>query len=337
MAAAPAPAATAAPLRVGVLGCSSFALRAMVPALLQTPGLQLAAIASRDLAKAESAAQALGGRAEGRYEALVEAADVDLLYVPLPTGLHEQWVMAALQAGKHLLVEKSLAVDLASAQRMLDLAHRHDLLVAENFLFRRHSQLAWVRRTIAEGTIGRPVLFRACFSIPALADDNFRYAAALGGGALLDVGAYMVKSVSELVGPQAELQASVIETDARRGVDVRGSATWIGPGGLVAQAAWAFDTHYQCTWEFLGTKGRLVCERALTPPPGFEPPVRLEIGTDRRELRLAADNHYVSQWLAIAASARDSGLRAAARAECLEQARGLQAVADAARRVFVNS
>lgn len=330
MTAATATSFAGSPLRVGVLGCSAFALRAMVPALALTPGVTLSAIASRDPAKAEAAAKAHGGRAVSGYRAMVEDPDLDVLYVPLPTGLHEPWVMAALEAGKHLLVEKSLAADLRSARRMLDLAERRDLLVAENFLFRRHPQRTWVHERIAEGAIGRLVLFRACFTIPPLAGDNFRYDAALGGGALLDVGAYMVKSVAEFLGPAAVLRDASIETDAGRGVDVRGAASWRTPEGVVAQAAWGFDTHYQCTWEFLGTAGRLVCERALTPPPGFEPPVRLEAGNDRRELRLPAANHYVAQWEAVATAVRDAGQRAALRAECLAQAEGLQAIADMA-------
>jgi hypothetical protein len=140
----------------------------------------------------------------------------------------------------------------------------------------------------------------------------------------------MVKSVAEFLGPAAVLQSASVDADPRRGVDVRGAASWRTPDGVVAQAAWGFDTHYQCTWEFLGTTGRLVCERALTPPPGFEPPVRLESGPERRELRLPAANHYVAQWEAVAAAVGDAGQRAALRAECLAQAEGLQAIADAA-------
>lgn len=295
---------TPSPLRLGVMSCSSFALRAMVPAIAVSPSVKLIAIASRDRAKATEAATKLGARAFDSYQALLDDPEIDAIYMPLPTGLHEEWVHKALDAGKHILVEKSLAMDFASASEMIAKAREKHLLLLENFLFPRHLQFTWVKKQIAAKTIGDLKFFRAAFTIPPLAADNFRYSAPLGGGALLDVGAYMVKSSLLFLGDNLDLLSSTIEIDSAREVDIRGTTTFRNPDGVIAQTLWAFDTAYQCTWEFIGTAGRILCERALTPPPGFCPPVRIERGNDKESIDLPADNHYRNQWEFFAEATR---------------------------------
>lgn len=313
-------------LRIGVMGCSSFALRAMVPAIAACPGVELAAMASRDPAKAREVSAKFSCRNWGSYAELVEDPEVDLIYMPLPTGLHEEWVHRALDAGKHLLVEKSLSDSLDSAGRMVDHARRAGKLIQENFLFLRHSQRAWVGEQLAAGAVGELKFFRAAFTIPALDAGNFRYQAALGGGALLDVGAYMVKSTLAFLGKDLELLASTSEFSPARGVDVRGTAVFRNPAGVIAQVFWGFDTHYQCTWDFHGTAGRIICDRALTPPPGVEPPVRVERGQEKQDLKLPADNHYVNQWSHVAAAVHDPDALSASQDEILLQARWVEAV-----------
>ena len=299
-----APFGGVSPIRVGLMGCSSFAIRAMVPAIAECEGLELYAIASRDPQKSRETADKLGCKVSCSYEELISDPGVDVIYMPLPTGIHEQWIHKALDAGKHLLVEKSLASDFESARRMVGHARTAGLLILENLLFPRHRQISWVREKIAEGAIGEFKFFHAAFTIPPLDDSNFRYNGPLGGGALLDVGAYMVKSALAFLGPHIELLSATLENSPRRDIDIRGAATFRNPDGLIAQTIWGFDTHYQCTWDFLGTEGRILCDRALTPPPGFEAPVRLERGSKKEDLKLPADNHYVNQWNFFATSIR---------------------------------
>lgn len=308
------------------MGCSSFALRAMIPAIKELDELELSAIGSRDPEKAKSTAENCGCQVFCSYGELVCDPAIDAIYMPLPTGLHEEWVHKALDAGKHLLVEKSLAVNLDSAQRILDHARSSGLLILENFLFPRHRQIAWVRQKIAEGIIGELKFFRGAFTIPPLARDNFRYNAALGGGALLDVGAYMLKSTQAFLGTELEMLGSTVEHDTIRQIDIRGSSVFRNSAGIISQTVWGFDTAYQCTWEFLGTEGRILCERALTPPPGFEAPVRLEHGSEKQDLKLRSDNHYVNQWKFFISCLRNPLAIPVQLDECLAQARLLETV-----------
>lgn len=279
-------------VRIGVLGCSAFARRAMIPAIRETEGMELRAVASRSADKARACAGQFGCEAAQGYDELLERDDVDAVYVPLPPGLHAAWISRCLDAGKHVLAEKPFVTDEAAAVELLAKARRRGRLVMENILFPYHSQYAWVQEQIGADELGPVRLFRSTFTIPALEGDNFRYQPALGGGAMLDLGPYMVRFVRCFLGERARLLSATVRHDPSRGTDVFGAACFVNPAGQAAQVSFGFDTHYQCVWEFLGERGKLTVDRAYTPPPGFAPPVRIERPNRREELLLPADNHY---------------------------------------------
>lgn len=295
------------PLRIGVMGCADIAWRAMIPAMIECEETSLIAVASRTQEKAHKFAAHFKCDAVTGYDQLLRRNDIDAIYMPLPTGLHEVWVTKTLEAGKHLLVEKSFAEDLASAKKMLDLAEKKKLLVLENFLFPHHSQHAWILDKISSGELGEIHLFRATFGFPPLQADNFRYDRRLGGGALLDAGAYVVKAAQIFMGTDLRLRGASLKYDAERGVDIHGNVLLENSRGQAAQLSFGFDYYYQCQYEFLGSKGKLVAERAFTPPPGFTPSLRIEHQGRKHELSLPADNHYVNMLRFFARTVRDGG------------------------------
>lgn len=283
-------------LRVGVMGCSSFAQRAMIPALRDCETTKLVCIASRTAEKAKEAAAPFGCDVVAGYDALLRRADIDAIYMPLPTGLHEEWCTKALEAGKHLLVEKSFAMDLASAERMLAVAKKNNCLIFENFQFQTHSQWQVIKRHMTSGELGDVHLVRSTFGFPPLPKDNFRWNKELGGGALLDAGAYMCKVSQLLLGTGCEALGSSLQFDKETGVELYGEAMFRNAAGQVAQVAFGFDYFYQCRVELLGTKGKLSTNRVFTAPPGFEPVVTVEKQSGTEEIKLPADNHYVNMW-----------------------------------------
>lgn len=282
-------------IRFGILGCSEFAKRAMAPAMKQCPGVDLVAIASRDGARAQNFALRFGCDAIVGYDGLLAREDIDAVYIPLPTGLHAQWMAKSIMHGKHVLVEKSFVHHAAEGHEILQMAQTMNLLVMENFLFPHHAQFAWISDRICQDDIGQFHLFRSNFSIPGLNADNIRYNAALGGGALLDLGAYVIKATRLFLGDDLKLIAATQTCLDGYAVDMGGSATFINQDKQVSQVAYRFDSHYQNTWEFYGTKARIVVERAYTPPPGFNPVVRIERQHRREEIILPADNHYINK------------------------------------------
>ncbi|MCD4716487.1 MAG: Gfo/Idh/MocA family oxidoreductase [Desulfobacterales bacterium] len=281
-------------LRIGVMGCADIAWRAMLPAMMECEDVCPVAIASRTEEKARKFAERFKCDAFVGYEKLLGCDSIDAIYMPLPTGLHEEWVIKTLEAGKHILVEKSFAENIRSARAMVDLAREKKMLVLENFLFPHHLQHAWVNDLIARGELGDIHLLRCTFGFPPLPGNNFRYDRHLGGGALLDAGAYVVKASQLFLGSDLRVLGAKLKYDDDLGVDIYGDAMLTNKMEQVAQVSFGFNYYYQCNYEFLGTKGKLVVERAFTAAPGFRPTIRLEHQDLKQEFTLAADNHYVN-------------------------------------------
>lgn len=313
------------PLSVGVMGCSSFAQRAMLPAALLCPEIKLACIASRSLEKAQETAGKFACEAIQGYASLLKREDLQLIYIPLPTGLHAEWCEKALLAGKHILVEKSFVEDLATAQKLVAIAKDKNLLILENFQFQTHLQWQFIKEHFHSGKLGHVQLLRACFGFPPLPKDNFRWNAALGGGALLDTGAYMCKASQLLLGSGLELLGASLLHDPETGVDKYGEAMFRNQAGQVAQVAFGFDYFYQCRVELLGSKGKLSSNRVFTAPPELQPIYWLETTQECREIRLPADNHFLNMWRHLA-SIISSGDYSEAYHSLLDQARMLEEI-----------
>ena len=276
------------------MGCADIAWRAMIPAFIDCDEVSLVAVASRTKIKAEKFGIHFGCEGLVGYESLLSREDIEAIYIPLPTGLHEEWVKKTIEAGKHILIEKSFAESFESARTLVELARKKNCLIIENFLFPHHSQHSWVIDKVSNGEIGDVHLFRSTFGFPPLPETNFRYNPVLGGGALLDAGAYVVKAAQIFLGNDLKLLGATLKYDEKTGVDIYGDAMLKNFKGQVAQISFGFDFYYQCNYELLGTKGKLVVERAFTAPPGFLPSVRLEHQGNMTSISLPADNHYLN-------------------------------------------
>ncbi len=313
-------------LGIGVMGCADVAWRVMLPAMVESAAVRAVTVASRDPNKAARFAERFSCAAVVGYEALLERADVEAVYIPLPTGLHEEWVTKSLMAGKHVLVEKSLAMDYQSAQSICRLAHEKGLLLMENFMFSHHAQHKQVEDFIRNGSLGEVRMLRSTFGFPPLPADNIRYSRQLGGGALLDAGAYVVKASTLFLGDGLRLLGAHLKIDRRFGVDVQGSAMLKNANGQVAQIAFGFDHYYQCRYELLGAGGKLTVDRAFTAPPHFRPTIRLEQQDHEQTYTVRADNQAANIISFFAATIKAKGDFAVHRREILEQARLLDLI-----------
>ena len=314
------------PLRVGILGCASIARRYVLPALKSMPEYEIAAIASRDSGKAKSFTAEFGGKAFGSYDGLVDAEKLDVVYIPLPTGLHAEWIAKILQSGKHVMAEKSLAATAGEARMLVDLSREKNLLLMEHFQFLQHRQTAFVQQQIAEGAIGDIRLVRSCFGFPPLDKGNFRYNADLGGGALLDAGAYTLRASQLYLGSRLQVKAALMGADAEDSVDTRGAALLVSEAGVAAEVAWGFDHFYQCSVEIWGQKGRILQDRAFTAPPGYSAGVTIETPSVTSRYHLPPDNHFVNLWRFFHNQVEKGGGFEAHRHELLTQARLLDEV-----------
>ncbi len=189
------------PIRWGIVGTANIARAQFLPGLREAGGGRAALVASRDRARAAAYATAHGvdhGIAD--YAALVESPHIDAVYVALPNALHAEWTVRALRAGKAVLCEKPLSVGAAQTKDVLDVAVTAAAPLWEAFVFPFHAQHKRLVRLLADGAIGAPAELYSAFHFLLSNPANIRMDAALGGGALADVGCYPIRLAFELFG-----------------------------------------------------------------------------------------------------------------------------------------
>jgi NDP-hexose-3-ketoreductase len=282
-------------IHIGVLGCASIATRSVIPAIMSlNEQYDLVGIASRNIIKAKSLSSEIGCDAFDDYEALLESSKVDTVYIPLPNSLHFKYVQLALENGKHVLVEKSLACTFHEAETLVKTAMENELVLLENFQFRFHSQLKKIVQFVENGVIGDLRLMRVSFGFPPFSSkENIRYSSKLGGGALLDAGAYALKIAPFFLGNEIHVVQASSEVSKYHGVDLWGSGVIKQKNGsLTCQFGFGFDNYYQCTLDLWGTLGKLRTERIFTAPAGYSPKLFIENQDSHREIMLPADNHF---------------------------------------------
>lgn len=252
-------------VRWGILGCGSIASSAIAPAIQWSANGELLAIASRTPERAAEKAKELGApRAYGRYEELLADPDVDAVYLGLPNGLHAHWAMHAAHAGKHVLCDKSLTLDVASARALRELFRSRDLVLVEGFMVRHHPQWTLVHSLITKDAIGPVRQVRAWFRATLDRPGDHRWSKTLGGGALFDVTCYAINVARFVIG---EEPSRVLATArwASSGVDEATDALLEFPGGAVASVHGSLRAPFEQGVVIVGERGRIVLEKPFVP------------------------------------------------------------------------
>jgi D-xylose 1-dehydrogenase (NADP+, D-xylono-1,5-lactone-forming) len=219
-------------LRFGILGAADIARKALIPAIEAAPNAELVAIASRDRKRGRAL---FGGWVAADYAELLEDPDVDAVYIPLPNGLHKEWTIRALAAGKHVLCEKPLANTAADAVEMAEAAHAAGRLLMEAVMYRFHPNIQAVVEKLREKP---PEEIWASFGFPLREPANIRFDPDLGGGALLDVGTYTISLARWIYGEPDWVEA----TGRVEEVDMTVSMTLGFASGARAHLFASFDT-----------------------------------------------------------------------------------------------
>jgi NDP-hexose-3-ketoreductase len=280
-------------INIGVLGCANIAQRYIIPSICKNNLFQLVGVASRSKKKADSVASLFNTKAYYSYESLLEL-DLDAIYIPLPNGLHYEWIKKALNKNIHVLVEKSLACNFAEVQELNLIAKNNGLVLMENFQFRFHKQLKFIQDEIDRGKLGEIKLLRSSFGFPPFSDkDNIRYQKAIGGGALLDAGAYTIKIAQIFLGSAIYIEGASLDKPFDKEVDISGSAyIKLKKSYVTAQIAFGFDHFYQNSLEIWGSKGKLTASRIFTAGPGIKATVRIEGSDGYDNLHELEDDHF---------------------------------------------
>lgn len=270
-------------VRWGILGCAAIAEKAFIPAIKKSRNAELLAIASRDINKARAWAGKFGiPEAYGSYEKLLEDPAVEAVYNPLPNHLHFPLTVAALEAGKHVLCEKPLALNSVEAGHMFYKAERRGRLMMEAFMYRFHPRLIKAKELVDSGLIGIPRLIRASFNfIFEREPENYRWYPEYGGGALYDVGCYTINAARLFFSAEPEEILARAHLDEKTGIDLTTSLLCIFPGSRHALLTCSFELPFESRLEVCGPNGRIILDRAFSAKH-FETEIQI-IRSDRTE------------------------------------------------------
>lgn len=337
-------------MRIAVLCPSEIAYRRFMPALRQVSGFEYAGVgmatpeehlvgldarvpSEADVRDSQNQRERTamfvkdyGGTAYESYDAVLSDESVDAVYIPLPPALHYPWAKRALEAGKHVLMEKPFTTSAATTKEVLELAESSGLAVHENYMFAFHSQVEWVRDAIAKRLVGDIRMIRVDFGFPFRGHNDFRYSKALGGGALLDCGGYTLKLAAMLLGPSARVVASRLNAGRDLEVDLYGSAMLENEEGLVAQVSFGMDNDYRCSIDLWGSEGTLTSGRILTAPAGFEPTMVIRRNGDEEVVTLPSDDSFRKSIEHFLECINNKGVREERRREIAHQAGLVEAV-----------
>ena len=267
--------------------------RLLIPAIRSSSRSTLVAVASRDLARAEAYANEWKiARAIGSYEELLDAADIDIVYIPLPNSLHAEWCIRAVEREKHVLCEKPLALTATDVDRVAAAASTRDRTVTEGFMYRHHAQTARVSELVENGAIGTLRVILGGFTYPRSRAADVRLEPALGGGCLWDVGCYPV-SFAQYVSGAPPVRVSGWKQIGPTGVDEAFAGTLTYENGIVCQFHAGFRAAYQTVLRLIGTGGVLEVERPFRP--GALETLRLQRGGSEERIVVEGSPGFVDE------------------------------------------
>ncbi|MFL5952074.1 MAG: Gfo/Idh/MocA family protein [Gaiellaceae bacterium] len=305
------------PVRWGLLSTARIN-EAILEGARQSERTEVVAVASRDQARADAYARERGiERAHGSYEALLEDADVDVVYNSLPNSLHVEWTIRALDAGKHVLCEKPMDRRVAAVERAFDTAESAGRLVMEAFMYRHHPQSIKAEELVRGGAIGELRQLRSRFSWTLEDAADVRLFPELDGGALMDLGCYCI-SMQRLLAGEPQLVFGRQRT-GETGVDLGFTGLLEFAGDVFGEFQCGFDLPEANELEAVGSEGTLVVR---DPVRCRDPHVEVD------GVRIEVDDvdRYFLQVENFSAAVRGEAEPLLGRADALGQVRAIEAL-----------
>lgn len=284
-------------LRWGILGAARVNER-LLPAIVEASNAQLVAIASR---RPGAAAQTLAQyapqqqdvRTYDHLESLLTDSEIDAVYLPMANHEHAEWALRAIEHGKHVLIEKPMALTLEDIEAIEAAAQRHNVTVMEGFMYRFHPQHARVKELLEQGLIGDIRSVRASYSFMMRPARMYRLTESVerGGGAMWDIGCYAIHSI-RMFFDQLPIAVTALSNYVESGADTTTSGVLDFGEGKFAHFDFSFERARRCEYEIIGTRGGIKCE-TVWQLPGDVPVISWWTEDGRRsEERLPAANHF---------------------------------------------
>lgn len=283
-------------IRWGIVSTAKIAREKVIPAMQRGTYSEVTAIASRNQAQAEAVAGRLHiNKVFGSYEAMLNDPDIDALYIPLPNDLHVEWAIKGLQAGKHILCEKPIALSSAEAKKLLNASKEYPRLkIMEAFMYRFHPQWVHAKKLVQEGQIGELITIQSFFSYYNIDPDNIRNKKQTGGGGMMDIGCYCV-SLSRFVFDKEPVKVfGAVEYDPVMGTDRIASAILDFGSGTASFTCSTQLIPYQRV-NIFGTEARIEIEIPFNALPDKEMNIWLHAKGGSEVIRFDAVDQYTIQ------------------------------------------
>ncbi len=267
--------------------------RALIKPLRASKRTRLLAVASRGISTAESYAREWDiPRAHGSYEALLADPEIDVIYNPLPNHLHAEWTIKALQAGKHVLCEKPLALTLEEADAIIAAVRKTGRIVAEAFMYRHHPQTLKVKELTDSGALGQVQLIKGAFTFTLTREADYRNFKEMGGGSIWDVGCYPISYARMIVGEEP-VEVSGWQVEGPGGSDDSFFGQMRFRNGVHAQFDSGFKSPFRSYMEIVGS------EAVLNIPTPFKPGTKSELylmrGGERETIKIKGRELYLGE------------------------------------------
>ena len=278
-------------VRYGLISTAAIGFRVHLPAANASPGSELVAVSSRNLATARAAASKHGiPLAFGSYQELIDSDEVDAVIITLPNGMHHEWTVKAAGAGKHVLCEKPLCATMAEAREMKAAAEANGVVLIEAFTPRWNRQMHTVRRLIADGEIGRVIRLEAATSYTQTDPDSVRLKRSLAGGSLMDAGCYGVYALRYAMGAEP-VRAMAIQRE-QSGIDMTINGLLAFENGAVGHVWSSLEGPRRVMLEVFGTGGVVTLDDAFSETG----PVKVVRGQEAPEvMEMTSPNRYQVQ------------------------------------------
>jgi predicted dehydrogenase len=262
-------------IRWGVLSTANIGRKKVIPAMQRCELAEVAGICSRSLENARAVAAELKiPKAYGSYEELLCDPEIEAIYNPLPNHLHAEWTIRAAEKGKHVLCEKPIGLNVVEARKILQARDRCGVKIGEAFMVRNHPQWLRTMELARNGRIGRLRSAAGYFSYFNNDPKNVRNEREYGGGALLDIGCYPVKTTRMVFGEEPVRVSVSIERDAKFKIDRLASGILEYPSGQCVFTVSTQLVPFQ-KMQFFGTEARIDVEIPFNAPP--DKPTRIFI------------------------------------------------------------
>ena len=283
-------------VRWGQISTAKIGLKKVLPGMQRGKYAEVVGIASRDLASAKKAAKELGlPKAYGSYEEILADPEIDAVYNPLPNHLHVPWTIKALEAGKHVLVEKPIALTSKEAQKLLDASQKFpNVKVMEAFMYRHHPQWVRAKKMVNQGKIGSLRTIQSFFSYYNIDPANIRNMADIGGGGLMDIGCYNISLSRFIFDAEPQRVVGIVEYDPEFGTDRLASGMMDFGSGTATFTCSTQLAPYQRV-NIFGTTGRIEIEIPFNAPPDRPCKMWYEAKGKIQEIEIPTTDQYTVQ------------------------------------------